>query len=127
MSVAGFKRETWYAWMGVPEFAKWWEAEAQKHFMQLLPKIYGAMCRAATGKGGLDLSRGAADRKTILERFDRGFVPRSSKEITGDLTATLDLSMMTDETLQALAHAVRDVDAQRVLDRARELEAPKSA
>jgi len=127
MSGAGLVRQTWYDWMDSPEFAAWWEAQAHKHFMRLLPRVYGAMHTAAVGEGDKNLRGGASDRKTILERWDKGFVPRSRQEVDQQGTITLDLTTMTEETLETLAHAVRDVDAQRVLDRARELEAPESA
>ena len=117
-------RETWYAWMGLPEFASWWEAEARKHFMRLMPRIYAAMCKAATGKGGLDLSRGAADRKTLLERFDKGFVPRSRQDITGDVGLSLDLTAMTEDELDGLIHAIDPEAAAAMVAQARaELEA----
>lgn len=69
-------RVQWYKWRdNMPGFREWWTAEADKHFTSSLPRVHGAMLKAAVADDGT-----AADRKLMLERFDAGYHPAGGLE-----------------------------------------------
>jgi hypothetical protein len=99
MTAAGMSRRTFYDWHEMQEgFSVWWNDRAEAHFAKRLPKIMKNLTRASEGEySRADKKADAALIRLFLERFDKGFVPRSRQEITGKdgeelpVTVTFDL------------------------------------
>lgn len=73
-----FRRWTWR----YPGFVRWWYDEAELFFQRRLPAVYAQMFLRATGK----TARGSYhDAKLILERFDRGYMPRSAQVVAAKI------------------------------------------
>lgn len=71
----------WSRWKSnSPKFLAWWKQEADAYFSERLPEVYQALLEASKGAP----IKGAADRRTFLERFDREFRP--AQEIDNKLT-----------------------------------------
>ena len=75
-------RRTYYGWLESPHFSRWWLQQAERHFARSLPAIYGSIVLSATGK---DSSGSIAAARLFLERFDKGFVPRTRKDLSLDM------------------------------------------
>lgn len=74
-------RRTFYDWFGKPEFARWWQEQAERWASLQMGRTYGAIVRSATGT---DVGGSPADRKMFLERFDKGYAPRRREELSTD-------------------------------------------
>ena len=97
----------WFARDATGEFAAWWRAEAERHFGKLLPRMYGALARQATGNG----DGNPTAMKTYLERFDDGFTPRTKTDT--NLSATvgyIDLKELSDDEVARLEHVLATGD-----------------
>jgi hypothetical protein len=83
--VAGINRRTYYRWFDDQGFLDWWQYEADKYFIRQLPRVQRAAVKASLEKGA---PGSVADRKLVLERFDKGFAPRTRQEQhhTGNVT-----------------------------------------
>jgi len=94
----GDHRRQYYRWMDKPEFAAWWQAEAERFFTLKLPSVHANLHRMATTpveKGRLGDAKAA---ELLLQRFDKGFVPRSQK----DINAVHDVSISPHSIDEAL-------------------------
>jgi len=103
---AGIDRSCYYDWMdNVQGFAEWWRMKAELHFTRLLPDIYAALRKSASG---LDKKRtiNHAAAKILLDRFDKGFLPATKTEHAGSVE--VDLADMTPEQLSAEVQALAD-------------------
>jgi hypothetical protein len=77
-------RQTYYGWWDTAEFAEWWLEQAERWFKLRLPAVYEAMHRrAAGGWDGKGKPPNMAAARLLLERFDKGFAPRSRQELSG--------------------------------------------
>ena len=76
---ANINRQQYYRWHDIPEFAEWWQFQAERHFRLQLHAVHLATVKAATG-GNLT---GSSDRKLFLERFDRDYCPKGRSEVSG--------------------------------------------
>ena len=82
---AGMVSRTYRYWFDDPGFAQWWHEQAEEHFGRLLPKAWGLVWGAANG----DRGGSAADRKLLIERFDKGFAPKHRSEQSGEVKLTV--------------------------------------
>jgi hypothetical protein len=71
-------RRQYYRWFDQHEFRLWWQAEADKHFLRLLPSVYGAAATSALGRKPQGSSR---DRRLLIERYDNQFMPKTRQEL----------------------------------------------
>ena len=71
-------RNTFYRYLRKSAFAEWWAGEAQSYFARCLPEVYASMHKGAKGK---QLVPGTADRRLMLERFDKHFQPSARAEV----------------------------------------------
>ncbi len=88
-------RVTWYKWHDdCPGFSDWWAAKAITYFARKLPAIYAALTKGAKVRltGGDPTAA-----KLLLERFDKGFVPRSAKDINAHLTGSIDSVLKAEQ------------------------------
>lgn len=74
-------RRTFYNWFDKPEFVRWWDQQAERWAAMQKGRVYGALARSA---GGEDVGGTPADRKTYLERFDKGYAPKRREELSSD-------------------------------------------
>ena len=90
---------SYYRWIEDPNFCKWWRAEAEKFFCLRLPRIHAALFDAATRpRTRKEAQIDVAAAKLVLERYDKGFVPRSRQDHVVT-PGVLDLSEMSDDEL----------------------------
>lgn len=72
-AAAGISRQAYYHWFCDNRFAAWWLGESVKWAARQAPRVYAALARSA---GGEEVGGNPSDRRTYLERFDRGFMPQ---------------------------------------------------
>ena len=104
----GLHESTYYLWIDNPAFVTWWEDQAESFFTLRLPRVKAAVLDAATGKFDKDDGKyNSKAQELFLQRFDKGFVPRSQKKVqhSGGIGVDLDLSQLTDADLRTLARA----------------------
>ena len=78
---AAIHHGSYYSWFEDPNYRRWWMAEAEKFFGLHLPRIHGALFHAAiTPLSGKDKKIDVNAAKLVLERYDRGFVPRRAPD-----------------------------------------------
>ena len=77
-------------------FCEWWEREAAKWIHMHLPKVYGALMRAATVGGVAN----PAAAKLLFERFDEKYRPRQDVQLKGVV------GIVGDENLKRLCDTV---------------------
>ncbi len=80
---AGIGTSTYYRWFDCPEFRVWWKGEFDKWAAHQLPRILAAAIASAVGR---DSAGSPADRKLLLERYDKGYQPTSKQKIEGHVT-----------------------------------------
>lgn len=109
---AGLTARSFYLWFHeMPGFSEWWSAQADLFFSRKLPKVQGALFNAATGLFDKDTGKhNSKAQELFLQRYDRGFVPRSRKEIEHSGKVGLDVSGMTDADLERMEHTLRATD-----------------
>ncbi|GAF98584.1 unnamed protein product, partial [marine sediment metagenome] len=71
--IAGICRDTYYDWMDDDAYCEWFQAQVDHYFALKRGDVMGAMVRSAKGES----LPGASDRKLFLERYDRGYMPRT--------------------------------------------------
>ena len=111
--IDGLARSTYYDWFDHPDFTEWWQEQADEFFAKRLPKVKGAMLAGAiehAGKG--DKKYNPKAQELFLQRFDKGFVPRSKKEVEHSGQIGVNLSRLTDEQLKAMEQSLQDDDRQ---------------
>ena len=102
---AGFEsRQTFYdQFDNCPGFEEWWAAEADLFFQRKLPKVKASVLDAAISKFDKDDGKyNSKAQELFLQRFDKGFVPRSKKEVEHSGQVGVNLSKLTDEQLKAM-------------------------
>ena len=84
---AGVDRGQYHRWFhNSPGFAAWWEAQAETFFHRGLPAVHARVADSAAKLFGRDDPKpDTASAKLFMERFDKGFVPRSRKDIEGNV------------------------------------------
>jgi len=110
MSEAGLDRTIWYDWFAKPEFAAWWQEQADSWAAQQLPRVQANLIRMATEPARTGVRYGdAAAARTVLERYDAGFAPRSrtDQHVSGAV-GVADLGELSIDELQRLEHALSD-------------------
>lgn len=108
MQTAGLTRDAYYKWFERDEsgdFARWWQHEAEKWAGRQLPRVYGAVVDAAVRDKPVG---SAVDRRTALERFDKGFAPKSRTESHVSGTVDVNLAELSTDELGRLEAALRD-------------------
>ena len=96
---------SYYRWIEDPNFRRWWMAEAEKFFCLRLPRIYGALFDAATRpRKRKDAQIDVAAAKLVLERYDKGFVPRTRQDHVV-AAGVLDLTDLTEAELSRACKA----------------------
>lgn len=109
---AGLSSRAYYHWFEkCPGFEKWWAAKADLFFARKLPKVKGAVLDAAVSKFDKDAGKyNSKAQELFLQRFDRGFVPRSRSDVEHSGKVSLDWSNMTDADLERMEHTLRSKD-----------------
>ena len=79
----GVSRQAYSLWFNTPGFVKWWGEAFERHMMLALPRMYGAVMERASGLVA-PKSGSPQDAKLLMERFDKGYAPRSRQEVTGE-------------------------------------------
>lgn len=94
--LAGRDRSTYYDWFDrFDGFTDWWQASAEHWFARNLPRVHAAVMEQATTGG----EGNPTAAKLFIERFDRGFAPRSKVEHGGKVDVKHDLRDMTTSEL----------------------------
>ncbi|HDZ20078.1 hypothetical protein LCGC14_0204560 [marine sediment metagenome] len=101
-ATAGVARRTYYNWFDAPDFVAWWKDRYERHLAMQLPRIYHAMMESALGHNK-DANPQAI--KLTLERFDKGYTPRSKQQIQGAVEVTF------EERLRKLQIAAAEEEA----------------
>ena len=98
----GVTRQSYYNWHNdVPGFSEWWSEMAERHFNRTLPRVFGAMHRAAVAEDG-----SAADRKLMLERFDPKYQSKDQGDSRGPVTVQGDVVVMLQAMIEGVAGSV---------------------
>jgi len=96
------RRVTFYHWHNtVPGFSAWWAEQSEQHFNRVLPRVHGAMFKAAVSDDG-----NAADRRLMLERFDPKYNAKDSADGRGPVTVQGDVVVMLQAMIQGVAGSV---------------------
>jgi len=104
MEKIGMSRRMWYYWFDDPAFETWWVAEAERFFGRQLPKIQAALLDAATHpKDRNDKRIDTRAAEILLQRFDKGFAPRSHQIIDADCKIGVD----SQKTLELIDGIIR--------------------
>ena len=102
----GISRNAYYLWFQDEGFCQWWNKESDRWAAMQRCRIVGAIVGAATsGETSRDTKGSTADRKLFLERYDAGYMPKSRKELEHHGSVPIDLSQMSQEELERMAHA----------------------
>ena len=86
--VCKINRKSYYDWFDNPNFVKWWQEQADRHFELQLPAIQAALARQAKDPKKARVDTTAA--KLLLERFDKGYAPRSRQDTKLDATLSVE-------------------------------------
>ncbi len=73
----GIARRTYYKWFETAGFRDWWQREWERFFAIRMGRLWGRVFAAACGEERKPFQ---AYAKLLIERFDRGWEPRSSRE-----------------------------------------------
>lgn len=76
-----------------PGFEQWWADQADLFFLRRLPAVKAAIASAATTPTSRkDKKYNPKAQELFLQRFDRGFVPRSRKDVAhgGEINLTFE-------------------------------------
>jgi len=114
----GISRNAYYLWFQDEGFCQWWNKESDRWAAMQRCRIVGAIVGAATsGDASRDTKGSTADRKLFLERYDAGYMPKSRKELEHHGSVPIDLSQMSQEELERMAHAagVKDEEPQQTI------------
>ena len=96
------RRVAFYKWhSGVPGFSEWWAEQSEKHFNRVLPRVHGAMFKAAVSDDG-----NAADRRLMLERFDPKYQSKDQGDSRGPVTVQGDVVIMLQAMIEGVAGSV---------------------
>jgi len=98
---AGVGRQTYYDWLEIPGFPEWWQGESERHFARTLPRVHGAMFKAA-----VDVDGNAADRRLMLERFDERYQAKDQGDSRGPVTVQGDVVVMLQQMIEGVAGSV---------------------
>ena len=101
----GIARHSYYEWFDKPQFAQWWQDQAERFFTQQVGAVYARLLSGA--KGAFDSQRARpmpAMVKLFLERFDKSYCPRSAKDVTSNQDVNINLK--SDAALQELCQSV---------------------
>lgn len=101
-ATAGVARRTYYNWFDHADFVTWWTQQRERHFAMQMPRVHQAIIDAAIG-----VSNDANPRmaKLAMERFDKGYTPRSKQQIQGAVEVTF------EERLRKLQIAAAEEEA----------------
>jgi len=80
----GIDRSTYYGWFHNADFDRWWRNKWVGYFELRLSAIYGTALARAEGISGAKGS--TRDAKLLIERFDKGYAPKTRQERTGETT-----------------------------------------
>jgi AcrR family transcriptional regulator len=98
----GISRQAYYQWFDNEAFCDWWQGQADRWFALQRPRILAAIAAGATE----DKPKGnPKDRELFLQRFDKGFMPKSKQEISATVDASINFESMTDDELKRIARA----------------------
>ncbi len=110
--VAGLSRRSYYDWFDDCEgFTNWWQERADDFFAKRLPRVKGAMLASAiehAGKG--DKKYNPKAQELFLQRFDKGFVPRTHREINVKGSLGIDEGTTRKLLNEALGNAAEKSD-----------------
>jgi len=77
--------QRYYRWFNNADFRAWWTGHYERFFALQLPRIHNAIVRSDLGQ---NKDGNPQAMKLALERFDKGYVPASKREIEGTLALT---------------------------------------
>ena len=92
-------RRTWYEYFDNPTFVKWWNEQVERHFGLKLPGVYRALQRAAEGEDGICNRVRSSAAKLLLERFDRGYAPKTRQEHSGEVPLKTYINVNVDRAV----------------------------
>ncbi len=102
---AGITPQAYYKWFRNEAFREWWQGELDRFFAFRRGRVVAAVYEAAISEK--PQPRGSTtDRRLFLERYDKGYMPRSKQEMVHRGTVPIDLSQMSTEELERQAHAM---------------------
>ena len=101
---AGITSQAYYKWFQNEAFREWWQAELDRFFALRRSRVIAAIYQAAISEK--PQPRGSTtDRRLFLERYDKGYMPKSKRELEHRGPVPVDLSQMSQEELLRMAHA----------------------
>lgn len=106
-----FARSTYYDWFDHPDFTEWWQDQADEFFVKRLPKVKAAVLDAATKTFGRKAGKyNSKAQELFLQRFDKGFIPKTRKEVKHEGNIGVNFSKMQDDELERAERALRNKD-----------------
>ena len=84
---------TWYEYYDNPRFVQWWGDAFERYFAMQVPRLNAAAVGMAMGT---KTTGNVTALKLMIERHDKGYMPRSKQEITGAGGAPLKTYVQVD-------------------------------
>ncbi len=101
-------------WFNKPAFAEWYQAQAEEWYRKRLPDIYKAVRVSAVGAVDKRLRGSAKAQELYLQRFDRGFIPKSQQSVDARITQEAPAyELAASKLLDALAKKALEIGAKQ--------------
>ena len=84
--ITGIDRKTYYNWMQVPGFKRWWIGCIEDHFIGSLVSVYAQLVKIVEDGVKVASAGQVGAAKLLLERFDKLYRPKTIQEHTGSGT-----------------------------------------
>ena len=78
----GVDRSSYYQWFKTPGFVAWWNEAVERWFALRMPAMYGDILESVRMESS---RRNMSAAKLLMERFDKGYAPRSRQDVKADV------------------------------------------